>query len=103
MIVTRRMVDRQRSYTGIFLPGEPARIFPTSDFEHARILQIYKQDKAYEGIINDFTDDSGSGLSSPGSPASTATARAARPASPHPRKKTKADPQHRKTGQKRRP
>jgi len=31
MIVIRRMVDRQRSYTGIFLPGE-------------------------EGIINDFTD-----------------------------------------------
>jgi hypothetical protein len=56
MIVIRRMVDRQRSYTGIFLPGEPAQIFPTTDYEHARILQIYKQDRAHEGIINDFTD-----------------------------------------------
>ncbi len=56
MIVIRRMVDRQRSYTGIFLPGEPAQIFPTTDYEHARILQIYKQDRPHEGIINDFTD-----------------------------------------------
>lgn len=58
MLVIRRMVDRHRAYTGIFLPGEPLRIFPTTDYEHARILQIYKQDKAYEGVINDFTDDS---------------------------------------------
>ncbi len=56
MIVIRRMVDRQRAYTGIFLPGEPAQIFPTTDYEHARILQIYKQDRPHEGIINDFTD-----------------------------------------------
>ena len=56
MIVIRRMVDRQRSFTGIFLPGEPAQIFPTTDYEHARILQIYKQDRPHEGIINDFTD-----------------------------------------------
>ena len=56
MIVIRRMVDRQRSYTGIFLPGEPAQIFPTTDYEHARILQIYKQDRPHEGIINDFVD-----------------------------------------------
>jgi len=57
MLVIRRMVDRHRSYTGIFLPGEPPRIFPTTDHEHGRILQIYKQDKAYEGVINDFSDD----------------------------------------------
>lgn len=57
MLVIRRLVDRHKSYTAIFLPGEPARIFPTSDFEHSRILQIYKQDKAYEGVINDFSDD----------------------------------------------
>jgi hypothetical protein len=50
------MVDRQRAYTAILLPGEPPRIFPTSDHEHARILQIYKQDRPYEGICNDFTD-----------------------------------------------
>lgn len=56
MIVIRRLVDRQRAYTGIFLPGEPPKIFPTSDHEHARIMQIYLQDRAYEGVANDFTD-----------------------------------------------
>lgn len=55
-LVIRRLVDRHRAYTAIFLPGEPARVFPTTDYEHARILQIYKQDKPYEGIINDFTE-----------------------------------------------
>jgi hypothetical protein len=45
-----------RAYTGIFLKGEPPRIFPTSDHEHARILQIFKQDRAYEGILNDFSE-----------------------------------------------
>lgn len=56
MIVIRRLVDRQRAYTGIFLPGVPPKIFPTSDHEHARILQIYKQDRAYAGILNDFSE-----------------------------------------------
>lgn len=56
MLVIRRMVDRQRAYTAIMLPGEPPRIFPTSDHEHARILQIYKQDRPYDGVCNDFTD-----------------------------------------------
>jgi len=56
MLVIRRMVDAKRAYTAMFLPGEEPRIFPTTDQEHARILQIYKQDKAYEGIWNDFTE-----------------------------------------------
>jgi hypothetical protein len=56
MIVIRRLTDRHRAYTGIFLPGEPAQIFPTTDYEHGRILQIYKQDRPHEGIINDFVD-----------------------------------------------
>lgn len=56
MIVIRRLTDRRRAYTAIFLQGEPARIFPTSEHEHGRILQIFKQDKAYAGILNDFTD-----------------------------------------------
>ena len=55
MLVIRRIVDRRRSYTALFLKGEPPRIFPTDDAEHARILQIYKQDRAYEGVCNDFT------------------------------------------------
>lgn len=56
MIVIRRMIDRHRAYTAIFLPGEPPKIFPTSDQEHARVLEIYKQDRLYEGIVNDFTE-----------------------------------------------
>lgn len=56
MIVIRRLVDRHRAYTGIFLRGEPPQIFPTSDHEHARILQIYLQDRRYEGVANDFAD-----------------------------------------------
>jgi hypothetical protein len=69
MIVIRRLVDRHRSYTGIFLPGEPPKIFPTSDLEHARILQIYKQDRRHEGIVNDFSDyQLGVSPPSPGGP-----------------------------------
>jgi hypothetical protein len=56
MIVIRRMDDGKRSYTAIFLPGEEARVFPTSDREHARILQIFKQDKRHQDVLNDFTD-----------------------------------------------
>ena len=56
MLVIRRLVDRRRAYTALMLSGEPPKIFPTSDAEHARILQIYKQDRAYPGIVNDFTD-----------------------------------------------
>ena len=56
MIVIRRAVDKNRAYTVIFLKGEEPKWIPTSDYEHARILQIYKQDKPYEGIENDFTD-----------------------------------------------
>ncbi len=56
MLVIRRLVDRRRAYTALLLPGEPPRVFPTSDHEHARILQIYKQDRPYDGILNDFTE-----------------------------------------------
>ena len=56
MVVIRRAVDKNKSYTVIFLKGEPPKWIITSDYEHARILQIYKQDRKYEGIINDFND-----------------------------------------------
>ncbi len=56
MLVIRRLVDRQRAYTAIFLKGEPPQIFPTTEQEHGRILQIYKQDKRHPDILNDFTD-----------------------------------------------
>jgi hypothetical protein len=55
MIVIRRMIDRRRAYTAIFLPGEPPKIFPSSEQEHARVLEIFKQDRPYEGIDNDFS------------------------------------------------
>lgn len=56
MLVIRRLVDRHRGYTALLLRGEPPRIFPTSEAEHARILQIYKQDRLYEGVVNDFSE-----------------------------------------------
>jgi hypothetical protein len=56
MILIRRLIDRHRAYTVIFLPGETPRVFPTSDYEHGRILQVYKQDRPYADILNDFTD-----------------------------------------------
>lgn len=56
MLVIRRMIDRRGSYTVLFLRDEPPQIFPTSEHEHARILQIYKQDRRYPDILNDFTD-----------------------------------------------
>jgi len=56
MIVIRRAVQKDKAYTVIFLKGEEPRWILTSDYEDARILQIYKQDKKYEGIENDFTD-----------------------------------------------
>lgn len=56
MITIRRAVGRNKSYTVIFLKGEPPKWIPTTDYEHQRILQIYKQDKPYEGIENDFTE-----------------------------------------------
>lgn len=56
MLVIRRLVDRHRAYTALLLKGEPPRIFPTSDAEHARIMQIYLQDRPYDGVANDFTD-----------------------------------------------
>ncbi len=56
MILIRRATDSKRAYTVIMLPGEPAKWIPTSDYEHRRILEIYLQDKYYEGIENDFTE-----------------------------------------------
>lgn len=56
MLVIRRLVDRHRAYTAIFLKGETPQIFPTTEQEHGRILQIYKQDKRHDGILNDFSE-----------------------------------------------
>lgn len=63
MIFIRRATDSKRAYTVIMLPGEPPKWIPTTDYEHKRILEIYKQDKYYEGIINDFSLDKDKQLS----------------------------------------
>jgi hypothetical protein len=56
MLVIRRMVDRHGSLTAIFLSGEPPKIFPASDHEHGRILQIYKLDRRHQDLQNDFSE-----------------------------------------------
>ena len=56
MLVIRRATLDRRSYTVIMLRGEEPKWIPTTDYEHQRILEIYKQDKRYEGILNDFSD-----------------------------------------------
>jgi hypothetical protein len=56
MIVIRRAVDKHKAYTVIFLKGELPKWIPTSDYEHQRILEIFLQDKYYEGIENDHND-----------------------------------------------
>ena len=56
MILIRRASKGGNDYTVIMLKGEEPKWIPTTNFEHNRILEIYKQDKAYEGIENDFTD-----------------------------------------------
>ena len=56
MILIRRASKGGKDYTVIMLKGEEPKWIPTTNFEHNRILEIYKQDKAYDGIENDFTD-----------------------------------------------
>lgn len=72
MLVIRRLVDRHQAYTAIFLPGEEPRVFPTTDYEHSRILQIYKQDRPYADVHNDFTNFQLGQLTSPSSAANAA-------------------------------
>ena len=55
MLVIRRKVERNQSYTVFMLPGY-FRQWPTSDYEHSQILRVFKQDKRHSGIENDFTD-----------------------------------------------
>lgn len=56
MILIRRATDKHKAYTVIMLKGEEPKWIPTSDYEHQRILEIFLQDKRYEGIENDFTE-----------------------------------------------
>jgi len=56
MILIRRQLDKNKAYTCIMLPGEEPKVFPTSEYEHKRILEIYKQDKQYQNVINDHSE-----------------------------------------------
>lgn len=56
MLVVRRKVKKNQGYTVLMLPPDIYQEIPTTLQEHQRILEIYKQDKPYEDIVNDFTE-----------------------------------------------
>jgi len=55
MVSITRKRTRKQSYTVIVFDKNNIHEWPTSEYEHNRIMQIFKQDKPYEGIINDYT------------------------------------------------
>ncbi|HCR30748.1 MAG TPA: hypothetical protein DIV79_12095 [Opitutae bacterium] len=55
MLVIRRKVERNQSYTVFMLPGY-FKEWPTSDYEHQEILKVFKQDRPHDGIVNDFSE-----------------------------------------------
>ncbi len=56
MLVIRRLETREQGYTVLMLGRDYHRQFPTSIHEHNEILRIYKQDRRYRDVLNDFTD-----------------------------------------------
>lgn len=56
MLVIRRKVKFNQGYTVLMLPGGYHQEIPTNEREHAEILKLYKQDKPYHGIVNDFSE-----------------------------------------------
>lgn len=55
MVLIRRASKGGRDYTVIMLKGEEPKWILTTNYEHNRILEIFKQDKEYKGIENDFS------------------------------------------------
>ncbi|MCH6254949.1 hypothetical protein MLD52_00195 [Puniceicoccaceae bacterium K14] len=55
MLVIRRKITREQAFTVFMLPGV-YKEWPTSDYEHQEILKLYKQDKLYRDIVNDFSE-----------------------------------------------
>ncbi len=55
MLVIRRKVTRSQAFTVFMMPGYHEE-WPTSEYEHQEILNVFKQDRTYEGILNDFSD-----------------------------------------------
>ena len=54
MVSIRRKRTFLRSYTVIMFDKDNVHEWPTNEHEHFKIMEIFKQDKAYEGIMNDF-------------------------------------------------
>ncbi|MDQ8203918.1 hypothetical protein [Pelagicoccus sp. SDUM812003] len=48
-------MTRSQSYTVLMLP-DYHREWPTTEQEHLEILKLFKQDRPYEDIVNDFTE-----------------------------------------------
>ena len=55
MLVIRRKVTRERSYTVLMLP-DYHREWPTTEREHQEILKLFLQDRPYQDIVNDFSE-----------------------------------------------
>ena len=56
MLVIRRKITFNQGYTVLMLPGGYYQEIPTSESEHAEMLKLYKQDKPYEDVFNDFKE-----------------------------------------------
>jgi len=55
MVSIRRKRTRTQSYTVITFDKNNRHVWPTNEHEHHEIMKIFKQDKPYEGIINDYS------------------------------------------------
>ncbi len=55
VLVIRRKVTREQSYTVLMLPGYHKE-WPTTEREHLEILKVFKQDRRYQDVVNDFID-----------------------------------------------
>ena len=55
MVRITRKRKRRQSYTVIVFDKDHIYEWPTNEYEHNQIMKIFKQDKPYEGIINNFT------------------------------------------------
>lgn len=55
MVSIRRKHTRNQSYTVIVFDKDNIHEWPTNDYEHNKIMEIFKQDKYYEDILNDYT------------------------------------------------
>ena len=56
MLVIRPLETRSQGFTVIMLPPDYHKVIPTDEHQHNEILRIYKQDKRYLDVENDFTD-----------------------------------------------